>query len=52
MYASWDRSHYAADVIESCTLRLQRYCLEEWPQFEEDEGRIDPVVGLRRSPVD
>jgi DNA-binding transcriptional LysR family regulator len=52
MYASWDRSHYAADVIESCALRLQRYCLEEWPPFKEDEGGADPVVGLRRSSVD
>jgi len=51
MYASWDRSHYAADVIESSALRLQRYCHEEWPPFDEHEGRRDPVVGLRRSAV-
>ena len=49
MYASWDRSHYAAEVIESCALRLQRYCLEGWPQFEEDQSLTDPVVGLRRT---
>jgi len=49
MYASWDRSHYAADLIERCALRLQRYCLEEWPPFEEDQWRRDSVVGLRRS---
>ena len=51
MYASWDRSHYAADLIERCALHLQRYCQDEWPPFAEDEGRSDPVVGLRRSPV-
>ena len=51
MYASWDRSHYAADLIERCALHLQRYCQEEWPPFAEDGGRSDPVVGLRRSPV-
>jgi len=49
MYASWDRSHYAADVIESCARRLQRYCAEEWPPLDEHEDRRDAVVGLRRS---
>lgn len=51
MYASWDRSHYAADIIERCALRLQRYCLEGWPPFEMDEWESDRVVGLRRSPI-
>ena len=51
MYASWDRSHYAAETIELCALRLQRYCLAEWPPFEEDEWTRDSIVGLRQTPV-
>jgi DNA-binding transcriptional LysR family regulator len=51
MYASWDRSHYAADLIERCALRLQRYCLEEWPPFEDNEWQSASIVGLRRTPA-